>query len=289
MKNKKTTILVTGLNGIMGWHLFKAASRNYRTMGTYRKQHKPFEGDCFYRTDLRDEKAVQDLVQEIQPDYFIHAWAMCDLDLCEDIPEMAFKINVESTKHILRVAKNCRSIKKFVYISTDHVFCGEQGDYTELDKPKPLHVYGETKKQAELLVQESGLPYMIIRPGLVIGDSAQGNIGPRDFLLSRIKANKPTHYFTDEWRSPLSGDMFGEMSLQLILSANTGIFHVAGDKSFNRYDLALKIAADQGLPTNRIYPRLRKEDKYAEIRPRNLTLKSSTFSCIFDRFRSMAF
>ncbi len=267
-------ILVTGLNGIIGWNIFKKAREQYETIGTYRKDHPSLRRAAIHHVDMNSEDELDQLLQNARPDYLIHSWAMCDLDLCEQMPAMAQKINDYGAEKMIAAASRCKSLKKFVYISTDHVFGGERGEYTENDAPDPKHVYGRTKFAAEKRVQASGLPYLIIRPGLAIGESLQGNKGPRDFLFTRIKAGKTTHYFTDEWRTPIPAETLGERVLQHSLSDKTGIRHVAGKELINRFELAKKLAFENGLPTDRILPRLRQDDRWAHIRPRDIGLKT---------------
>ena len=115
---------------------------------------------------------------------------------------------------------------------------------------------------------------MIVRPGLVLGESLQGNKGPRDFLFSRIRAGKPTHLFTDEWRTPIDAVDLADQILRLTLSEEHGIFHLAGREVINRFDLGVRLASKEGLATHHIFPRLRCEDRWAPIRPENLGLVS---------------
>ncbi len=268
-------ILVTGLNGIIGWNVFRAAAAAFpETVGTFRETHTRLEGLRVVRLETDRTEDVEKLFHNLKPEILIHSWAMCDLDLCEEIPAMAEKVNVEGTRMMLEAAAQIKSLKRFVYISTDHVFDGEAGGYTEDDRPVPKHVYGRTKLAAERLVQDSGLPWQILRPGLVIGDSLQGRKGPRDFLLTRIRAGKPTHYFTDEWRTPISASEMAERILAIACSDQNGIFHVAGREVISRYQLAQRIALENGFSTEKVFPRLRSEDKWAAIRPKDLSLKT---------------
>lgn len=268
-------ILVTGLNGIIGWNIFKTASELFPgTVGTYREAHPRLENLNVRRLEIDSAESLAALLAEFEPEVLIHSWAMCDLDLCEQIPAMAEKVNIEGTETILKAAARVKNLKRFVYISTDHVFDGESGYYSEEDAPVPKHVYGRTKLAAEKLVQASGLPWQILRPGLVIGDSLQGRKGPRDFLLTRIKAGKPTHYFTDEWRTPIPAPEMARRVVDLACSEHSGIFHVAGAEIFSRYELAQKIARDNGFTTEQVFPRLRREDRWASIRPKNLSLRT---------------
>ncbi len=270
--------LITGLNGIIGWNLFSRISREHVVTGTYRKEHPGLKGLAVYRLDWDEEEISAAFFQKADPEYLIHAWAMCDLDLCEQMPDMAEEINLRSTRKILAAARGIKHLKKIIYISTDHVFNGDKGKYSEEDVPNPKHVYGATKFAAEKEIQASGFPYLIIRPGLVIGESLQGNKGPRDFLFTRIRKEKPTHYFTDEWRTPVKGEDLAEQVMQLSLSDRLGIFHIAGNESYSRYELACLLASAGGLSSHQIFPRLRKEDRWAHIRPHNLSLVSRYLS-----------
>lgn len=268
-------ILVTGINGIIGWNVFMRASALFPgTLGTYREAHLRLEGLNVRRLETEPLESLETFFREFDPEILIHSWAMCDLDICEQFPEMAEKVNVEGTRAILKAASGLENLKRFVYISTDHVFDGETGAYSEEDSPCPKHVYGHTKFAAEKLVQASGLSWQILRPGLVIGDSLQGRKGPKDFLLTRIRAEKPTHYFTDEWRSPIPAPEMAGRVVAIACSEETGIFHVAGTEVLSRYELAQKIAVDHGFTTERVFPRLRAEDRWASIRPKNLSLKT---------------
>ncbi len=268
-------ILVTGLNGIIGWNIFKTAAGLFPfTSGTYREAHTGLKGLNVRRLETDRQEDLENLFHEIKPEVLIHSWAMCDLDLCEEIPAMAERINVQGTRMILAAAAGMPSLKRFVYISTDHVFDGEAGGYTEEDIPVPKHVYGRTKLAAEKLVQDSGLPWQILRPGLVIGDSLQGRKGPRDFLLTRIRAGKPTHYFTDEWRTPIPAQEMAARVLAIACSGQSGVFHIAGGEVISRYVLAQRIALENGFSTENVFPRLRSEDRWAAIRPKDLSLKT---------------
>lgn len=266
--------LITGLNGVTGWNLFQGIAAEEACRGTYRKPHRVFNHEKFLRLDFNDPAQLAECIRAWRPTHVIHAWAMCDLDLCEEFPEMAAKVNVEGTRCLLAALREAPELRKVLFISTDHVFDGERGRYTEEDLPCPKHVFGRTRHAAEDLVRASGLPYMIIRPGLVIGRSFQGNKGPRDFLLRRVRGGKTTHYFTDEWRSPIAAGELAARVHALALSDEEGIFHLAGEHAVSRYDLARMLASEEGLPTENIRPRLRAEDRWAHIRPRDLSLAS---------------
>lgn len=267
-------VLVFGLNGLIGWHLFKYCREYFDCSGTFRRRLPEFSGDAFYRVSLQDEAGLRRMIEKTDPHYVLHAWSMCDLDICESLPELAWKVNVQGTETILRALSAAASLEKMLYVSTDHVFDGGAGPYHEENQPEPIHVYGRTKRAAEELVLGSGIPALVIRPGLVIGESLQGNKGPQDFLLSRLRAGKPVTYFEDEWRTPIRAESLAEECVQLLLSDQTGIFHVTGSQCYNRYELALRLARENGLEPAELMRGSRSEDRWAHIRPENISLVS---------------
>jgi len=163
--------------------------------------------------------------------------------------------------------------------------CGGRFDATNVIPYKDLavitnigldhtEILGKTKLEAECLVEKSDLPYLIIRPGLVIGDSVQKNVGPRDFLLSRLRGGKPTTYFTDEFRSPVGAEELAREVARLMYSEAQGVFHISGDEVISRYDLAKRLAGEYGFEASDIIASLREEDEWSRIRPKDLSLRS---------------
>ena len=128
-------VLITGLNGLIGWNLFKQFRLIHDTHGTFRKEHACFESAPCYKIDFSRPSEIKDFLGALKPDYLIHSWAMCDLDLCELFPQMAYSVNVIGTRNLLTAAAELAGLKKIVFVSTDHVFDGDRGNYSESDTP----------------------------------------------------------------------------------------------------------------------------------------------------------
>ncbi len=267
-------ILVTGINGLVGWHCFLASSRHHETRGTFSRFHSPFDQtNCVY-SNLDSKKQIRDLLEKAKPTVIIHARSICDLDVCEIQPELTERVNIEGTRWLVDEAVRLGSLDTFCYISTDHVFNGDRGQYCELDATCPKHVYGRTKVAAEAIIRNSSLPWLIVRPGLAIGQSPQGNKGPRDWLFSRLRKGLESHLFTDEWRTPIWAEVLADKILHLIQTRARGIFHIAGNTRINRYELGLALARREGVNTASLRSKLTAEDRWSHIRPNELTLKS---------------
>lgn len=99
--------------------------------------------------DITDRDAVFAVMEQVQPDVLIHAAAMTDVDACEANGERALFVNLRGTANVLDAFRG----HFFVYLSTDHVFDGKRGPYSEAARPNPVNFYGLTKYAAEMLVR----------------------------------------------------------------------------------------------------------------------------------------
>ena len=94
--------------------------------------------------DILDRKNLQEVIHLCSPDILINLAALTDVDLCEKNQFLAHEINTKGVNNICDVFNG-----KIIQISTDYVFNGEKGPYSEDDQVEPLSVYGATKLEAE--------------------------------------------------------------------------------------------------------------------------------------------
>jgi dTDP-4-dehydrorhamnose reductase len=97
--------------------------------------------------DLTKPQDVAAAFRRSNPDVIIHTAALARLDECFRNPSVAEAINVQATRHLVQLARKTGT--RFVYVSTDLVFDGEKGNYSESDHPSPISVYGNTNDDAE--------------------------------------------------------------------------------------------------------------------------------------------
>jgi dTDP-4-dehydrorhamnose reductase len=250
-------ILITGNQGLIGWNLYQLLPQaGYEVFG-FSKTREPREAR-WYEGLLEDPSKIRAILQEIAPDLIIHAHAMCNLDVCEINPEKTHLINVRGTEVLLDALNP--SQQKLVLMSTEHVFSGNKGNYQESDTPDPISVYGKTRVLAESMVREKFKEALIIRPGLVIGKSLQGDVGPQDWLRTRLSKGLPASYFTDEIRSPLRMADLAQGVELLIQKQCKGTYHLGGAQNMSRYDLALRLSKEMGLE-GEILPKQRVGDR----------------------------
>jgi len=249
-------VLITGANGLLGQHLTKLLlDKNYQVVATGRGESRlPFEpsGNYSYQSmDIANAFDTYAVMNREKPDVVVHAAAMTQVDECELQPEQCDRINVQGTAQILTDAETFSS--HFIYISTDFVFDGEKGNYSEEDETLPISLYGFTKLQAESMVQTSELPFAIVRTCLVYGNLLKGT---RSNIVSWVKDSleqgKTINVVSDQVRTPTYvGDLAKGIAL-IIEKKATGIYNISGKDWLTPYDIAIKTAHKYQLDAGKI-------------------------------------
>lgn len=234
-------LLITGGSGFLGWNLAKYAVNMYDVYFTYSQHPLKIQGCQEYHLNLQDPVEIEEVVGEIHPDVIIHAAALADVNVCEKRRSMAHDINVRGTTLLAQYAEEIGA--RFVYISTDLIFDGKQGNYTEEDIPKPCNYYADTKFQGEKVVRETLSDYLIIRMALLYGNSNGDNSCFTDWIRKGLEQQKPVQLYADQYRTPLYiGDGVRALLELLEKPATNQIFHVGGKERLNRYDFGKKFA-----------------------------------------------
>ncbi len=136
-----------------------------------------------HNLDLREFEKVRTTIREVKPDIILNAAAYTAVDKAEEEPEMARQVNGEVPALLAEEAK--RSGTTLVHYSTDYVYSGEkEAPYKEDDATGPLGVYGATKLEGDLAIQNSGAPHLIFRTSWVYG------IRGKNFLLTMMRLAK---------------------------------------------------------------------------------------------------
>jgi len=243
--------LVTGANGLVGSRVVaRLAASGERVVASGRGPRRELPAGVEYvEVDLLRPEALRTLIASTRAGAVIHCAAMTDVDGCEADPAQAWTVNVGGTE---AAARGCReSSARLVALSTDYVFDGERGPYTEDDPPNPRSVYARTKRAGE----EAALllaPDCAVARVAVVYSGRRG--GKRTFALSaseQLLAGKEVRAFQDQVISPTLADNAAEMIVGLWRSGQRGIWHCAGGSIVSRVEfcraLARKLGADESL------------------------------------------
>lgn len=200
--------------------------------------------------DITNYQTLIGPVENSDSKIVIHLAAKTSVDSCETdkplgINGPAWKINVEGTKNVILACKKFN--KKIIYVSTDYVFDGTKDFYTEEDTPNPINWYAQTKYEGELLVKNSGLPYLIVR--ITYPYRAKYDL-KKDFVravIERLNNKERVNLMNDHIFTPtFIDDIAGGLKL-LIENSSQGIFHLVGSQSLTPLDAGKIITRVFGL------------------------------------------
>ena len=259
-------LLITGSNGLLGTALVSHAAAAHEVVGTSASPPRGvFQPERFYQVDIRNADAVQAVMEKVQPTAVLHTAAMTNVDACEQDQKLAYKVNVEGTKHVARAARDVGA--KLIALSSDYVFSGERGPYGEEDAVGPISVYGSTKLQAEEAVRESGVDYCIARTSVLFGWYMGARVNFVTWLRKTLLAGREVNIVTDQTNAPTLMDSAVSMLLALVEQNVQGVFHTAGAEWLSRYDFARRIAERFELDPSLIRPVLSADLRQPALRP----------------------
>lgn len=259
-------ILITGASGQVGSEVFNISdNENY---GIYFEHEPKNLNENLLKVDIRDRDEVFSTVKKIKPDWIVHCAAATKVDWCETNKNQAWEINFGGTKNLADASKEVNS--KFLYISTDYVFDGNQGNYKETDKTNPISFYGITKLDGELYVKS-------LESHLIMRTSHVYSPVPDNFVLwviGKLKAGF-VECPDDMISSPTLALELAEAILKAIKKELNGVYHSAGNEHISRYDFAKRIAKTFGYDDSKIIPVKMKDINFTAPRPLNSSLDIS--------------
>ena len=262
-------ILITGISGFIGQYLYKQRPVDVQVTGSYFLNKPELIAIDLVKLDLID---VEEFISNsAQFDVVIHCAAESSLSECEKKPERTHTINTIATEKLAQWSVKQKS--KFIYLSTDIVFDGEKGDYSESENPIPINIYGKTKLDAEQRILKIHDNAVIIRLALCLGKGLGNTFGFINWIENKLEINEEIPLYFDEIRTPVSVKFAANTIWELMENEYTGIVHLAGKEKINRFDLGLKILDYLNLDNKHLLKRISsKSSTYP--RPKDVSMKS---------------
>jgi len=229
-------ILVTGASGLLGSKLVDILSKEYEVVPTHNMQALHPNS---MRMDIVERDEVFRVLCTVCPDMVVHTAAETNVDKCETEREWAWRLNAAGTRNI---AEACAKIgAKLIYISTDYVFDGEKGLYSEEDEANPVNYYGLTKLRGEQFAREYCEGFVIARTSVLYGWHRK-KLNFATWVIDSLGSGKRISVAEDHYNSPTLADNLAEMILGIMKIDTTGIYHMAGGERISRYEFATRIA-----------------------------------------------
>ncbi len=244
-------ILVTGGTGVVGWTLLSRRPSSTELDYTYYQNDVSHPAASGYQLDVRSESSVEELVSDLDPDAVVHSAAMTDVDDCERNPAKAYEINVKGTQNIVDAAAQTGS--HLIFLSTSFVFDGTKQPHRRDSPRNPVNVYGQTKTDAERLVETSEIPSIIVRTDQPYGWTEPWQKATMvQWILQQLSESDTVPVFKDWYNTPTFVHDLADAVLELALSKKEGIYHAVGPDYICRYEWACEIAAAFGYSESRI-------------------------------------
>lgn len=239
------TILVTGSNGLLGQKITESVIKQDRVklIATAKGENRfPIkEGYTYAEMDILNAEQLKAIVEHYRPDAIIHTAAMTNVDTAEANQKEAFELNVGAVQTLLSLCEDFNI--QFVHLSTDFIFDGADGPYTEEGIPNPLSYYGETKLLAEQIIQKSTAKWTILRTILVYGivsDMSRSNIVL--WAKGALEKGSPLNVVNDQWRMPTLAEDLAEGCLLAVEHQAQGIFNISGKDMMSIAELVVRVA-----------------------------------------------
>ena len=226
-------VLVTGVKGQLGYDVVnELTKRGHIAVGTDIEE-----------MDITDKKSVESVMKENMPEAVIHCAAYTAVDAAEDNVELCRKINAEGTQNIADVCKELDI--KMIYISTDYVFDGEgERPWEPDDERSPLNVYGQTKYEGELAVQNTLDKFFIVRIAWVFG------VNGKNFIKTMLNLGKTRDSLTvvnDQFGSPTYTYDLAKLLVDMVETEKYGIYHATNEGICTWYEFACEIFKQAGM------------------------------------------
>lgn len=233
-------VLVTGVKGQLGYDVVnELEKRGIRAVGVDVEE-----------MDITDGAACEKVIKEEKPDAIIHCAAYTAVDAAEENVELCRRVNAEGTRNIAKVCKELDI--KMMYISTDYVFNGQgERPWEPDDHREPLNVYGLTKYEGEIAVEQLVKKYFTVRIAWVFG------LNGKNFIKTMLRLGKErgaVSVVDDQIGSPTYTYDLARLLVDMIQTERYGRYHATNEGLCSWYEFACEIFRQAGMADVKVTP-----------------------------------
>jgi dTDP-4-dehydrorhamnose reductase len=264
----KQKMLITGASGLLGSNLAYYFRDKYEILGLYETHEVSIDGTALEKCDLIDASEIRGVITKFSPHILIHCAGLANVDECEEDRATARETNVFATKNTVREILD--KDVYLIYISTDAVYEGDKGNYSESDNINPQNYYGRTKYEGELEVSRKANS-LVLRTNF-FGWNVRKKKSLAEWILGELKAERKINGFEDVYFSSIYTMELAKVIDRSIEKNLTGVHNCGSSDSCSKYEFALKIAEVFGLDKTLVNPISIKAFEFKARRGKNLTL-----------------
>ena len=265
-------LLVLGGSGLIGNALLKNSKNEFDILTTFYKNHISIKNvRSFQYSFPNDLNNLRELLEKEKPDVLVNTMGYSNIDFCELNKSDTEMLHVEVTEKICKICENIGT--KQIFLSSDYVFDGEKGNYSEDDVPNPVNYYGLSKLKAEQLILKNPIN-TVIRTSVIYDWDYRARFF--NSVIKNLQNNQEINATTDVYNSVTFLDNLVESIFKVITLNQNGIFHVVDSACVNRFEFAEMIAKIFRLDKNLIkIASVQDEPKNIAKRPKNACLNNS--------------
>ena len=265
-------LLVLGGSGLIGNALLKNYKNEFDILTTFYKNHISIKNvRSFQYSFPNDLNNLRELLEKEKPDVLVNTMGYSNIDFCELNKSDTEMLHVEVTEKICKLCENIGT--KQIFLSSDYVFDGEKGNYSEDDVPNPINYYGLSKLKAEQLILKNPIN-TVIRTSVIYDWDYRARFF--NSVIKNLQNNQEINATTDVYNSVTFLDNLVESIFKVITLNQNGIFHVVDSACVNRFEFAEMIAKIFRLDKNLIKTvSVQDEPKNIAKRPKNACLNNS--------------
>jgi len=263
----RNRILITGSNGMLGQRAvqFYSSKENVELLTTSVEEKSVVDSIEYVSSDIKNRDEIKKVIHDYYPDFIIHTAAFTNVDLSEKLREDAWKINVKGVEYIAEAARAVDA--HIIHISTDYIFDGKDGPYSENAKPNPVGYYGRTKFASENALRISGTFFTILRTNVLYGIAPNSRPDFVRWVINSLSKKENIRIVKDQINNPAFIDDLVQGINKIIEFRKTGTYNIGGKEFLSRYDFTLRIADFFNLDKKLITPITTEELKQPARRP----------------------
>lgn len=267
-QSKGKKILITGVSGLLGSNLAYYFRESHEILGLYNSHPVEIENIRTHRVDILSDASLKNIVNDFGPEIVIHCASLTDIDYCEANKEQTCRVNVLGTKNMVDSVEGRNA--KIIYISSDSVYSGGKGNYSETDQVNPQNYYGLTKYEGELEVLRR--PDSLIFRTNIFGWNIQDKFSIAEWILHELIEKNQINGFRDAFFSSIYTFDLAKVLERAMEVELVGIYNCGSRDSISKYEFARTLAKFFSLDERLVNPISIDDFNFKAKRGKNLSL-----------------